>query len=52
MNNYKRIGAASSLKIYWRVLQMHILDKTGRVFSESDKRDIRNVRYVLGSEET
>ena len=52
MNNYKRIGAASSLKIYWRVLQMHILDKTGRVFSGSDKRDIRNVRCFLGSEET
>jgi hypothetical protein len=52
MNNYKRIGAASSLKIYWRVLQMHILDKTGRVFSESDKRDIRNVRYIWGSEGT
>ena len=31
---------------------MHILDKTGRVFSESDKRDIRNVRYILGTEET
>jgi len=52
MNNYKRIGAASSLKNYWRVLRMHILDKTGRVFSESDKRDIRNVRNVLGPEET
>ncbi len=52
MNNYKRIRAASSLKIYWRVLQMHILDKTDRVFSESDKRDIRNVRYILKSEET
>ena len=52
INNYKRIEAASSLKIYWRVLQMHIFDKTDRVFSESDKRDIRNVRYILGSEET
>ncbi len=52
MNNYKRIETASSLKNYWRVLRMHILDKTGRVFSESDKRDIRNVRNVLRSEET
>ncbi len=52
MNNYKRIETVSSLKNYWRVLWMHILDKTGRVFSESDKRDIRNVRNVLKSEET
>ncbi len=52
MNNYKRIEAASSLKNYWRILWMHILDKTDRVFSESDKRDIRNVRNVLKSEET
>ena len=52
MNNYKRIETVSSLKNYWRVLRMHILDKTGRVFSESDKRDIRNVRNVLKSEET
>ncbi len=52
MNNYKRIEAVSSLKNYWRILRMHILDKTDRVFSESDKRDIRNVRNVLKSEET
>ncbi len=52
INNYKRIRAASSLKNYWRVLRMHILDKTDRVFSESDKRNIRNVRNVLGPEET
>ncbi len=49
MNNHKRIGAASSLKNYWRVLRMHILDKTGRVFNESDRRDIRNVRYIFGT---
>ncbi len=52
MNNYKRIRAVSSLKNYWWVLRMHILDKTDRVFSESDKRDIRNVRNVLRSEWT
>ncbi len=52
MNNYKRIETVSSLKNYWRVLRMHILDKTDRVFSASDKRDIRNVRNVLKPEET
>ena len=52
MNNHKRIKAASSLKNYWRILLMHILNKTDRVFSESDKRDIRNVRYILRFKET
>ena len=52
INNYKKIEIALSLKIYWRILQMHILDKTNRVFSKSDKRDICNVRYILKSEET
>lgn len=52
INNYKRIEATLSLKNYWRVLRIHILNKTNRVFSESDKRDIRNVRNVLRSKET
>ena len=52
INNYKRIEVASSLKNYWRVLRMHILNKTSRVFNESDKRDIRNVRNVLRPKET
>ena len=28
MDNHPRIRAGSSLKNYWRVLQMHILDRT------------------------
>ena len=31
---------------------MYILIKTDRVFSKSDKKDIRNGRHILGSEET
>lgn len=52
MNNYKKIETALSLKLYWRILQMHILDKIDWIFNENDKRDIRNVRYILKSEET
>ncbi len=45
MDNYNRIGVASSLRNYWRVLRMHILDKANRDFDPRDRRDIRNVRY-------
>ncbi len=31
---------------------MHILNKINRVFSESDKRNIRNVRNILRLEKT
>jgi len=30
LDRYKRIDAASSLRNYWRVLRMHILDKADR----------------------
>lgn len=45
MDNYNRIGVASSLRNYWRVLRMHILDKANQDFDPRDRRDIRNVRY-------
>ena len=44
LDRYKRIDAASSLRNYWRVLKMHILDKADRDFYPSERRDIRNVR--------
>lgn len=44
LDRYKRIDAASSVKNYWRVLRIHILDKADRDLDPCEKRDIRNVR--------
>ncbi len=45
MDRYNRIGVASSLNNYWRVLRMHALDKSDRDFDPRERRDIRNVTH-------
>ncbi|KAL9577130.1 MAG: hypothetical protein Q9203_007573, partial [Teloschistes exilis] len=42
VDSYNRITVAASLRVYWRVLRMHALDKADRVFDEREKRDIHN----------
>ena len=44
LNRYKRVDATSSLNNYWRVLKMHLLDKTNRDFDQRERRNIKNVR--------
>ena len=46
LDHYKRIKTASSLKNYWRVLRMHILDKADRDFNQCERRDIHNVSCI------
>ncbi|KAG8531634.1 uncharacterized protein KY384_003265 [Bacidia gigantensis] len=47
MDRYNRIGVASSLKNYWRVLRMHALDKADRDFDPHERRDIHNYINLL-----
>jgi len=37
MDRYNRIGVASSLKNYWRVLRMHALDNADRDFDPRER---------------
>jgi len=46
LDRYKRIDAGSSVKNYWRVLRMYILDKADRDFDQSKRRYIHNVRCL------
>ncbi|MCJ1422042.1 hypothetical protein MMC32_008411 [Xylographa parallela] len=47
LDRYEGIKTASSLKNYWRVLRMHILDKADRDFSPREKRDVHNYLNLL-----
>ena len=44
LDRYQRIRASESLNNYWRVLNMHILDQSGRELDYSIRRDVTNVR--------
>ena len=46
LNHYNRIKMAFSLKNYWWVLCMHILNKADQDFNQSERRDIYNVSCV------
>ena len=46
LNHYNRIKTVFSLKNYWWVLHMHILDKADWDFNQSERRDIHNVSCV------
>ena len=45
VDRHDKIKAGSSLKNYWRVLRMHMLDRFGRRFTEEESGDIRDVRH-------
>ena len=44
LDKYPRVRASDSLNNYWRVLNMHILDHSGRELDDSIRRDVSNVR--------
>lgn len=44
LDRYKMVDEASSPNNYWKVLKMHLLDKTGRNFDQRERRDIKNVK--------
>ncbi|KAL2048924.1 hypothetical protein ABVK25_010777 [Lepraria finkii] len=50
LDRYKRIKTASSLKNYWRVLRMHILNKADRDFDPRERKDIHNYLNLLITE--
>jgi len=43
LDRYPTVRASESLNNYWRVLNMHILDQTGRELNDSIRRDVTNV---------
>lgn len=43
LDRYPRVRASDSLNNYWRVLNMHILDQSGRELDDSIRRDVTNV---------
>lgn len=43
LDRYPRVRASDSLNNYWRVLNMHIFDQSGRELNDSIKRDVTNV---------
>lgn len=43
LDRYPRVRASDSLNNYWRVLNMHILDQSGRELNDSIRRDVTNV---------
>ena len=44
LDRYPRVRASDSLNNYWRVLNMHILDQSGRELDDSIRRDVTNIR--------
>lgn len=43
---HHRIGVASSLKNYWRVLRTLMLDRIGRTLNESEESEERDVHNI------
>lgn len=43
LHRHGKITTRSSMKNYWRVLKMYMLDKHGRRFSDEDYADVRDV---------
>ena len=43
LDRYPRVRASDSLNNYWRVLNMHILDQSGRELDDTIRRDVTNV---------
>ncbi|KAL8997376.1 MAG: hypothetical protein Q9188_006340 [Gyalolechia gomerana] len=50
LDRYPRVRASESLNNYWRVLNMHILDQTGRELDDGIRRDVTNYKKVLVDE--
>lgn len=44
LDHYPRVRASESLNQYWRVLNMHILEQSGRKLDDSIRRDVTNVQ--------
>lgn len=46
VDHHEKIRAGPSLKNYWRVLRMYMLDKFGRRLTEDESADIRDVSVL------
>ncbi|KAI9762363.1 MAG: hypothetical protein M4579_000513 [Chaenotheca gracillima] len=50
LDRYRGIKASSTFDLYWRVLKMHYLERTGHLLNESVCRDVTNYKKVLRKE--